>query len=238
MRFRIDFAASTPKDVSAPDLNEDAWSHNDSHTCIGLSDGASESFDSRTWARNLVEKYVTDQDVDSQWVDSVARAYAQTVDFDSLGWAAQRAYDRGSFATLLGLRLVEDATDLDVLCVGDSLAVHMRRGVVLATFPFTKPEDLEARPTLVSTRREANTFLTEPGFFTRETWGVLPGDVIYAVTDAVAHWLLSEMTTETDTLEILQELSSEEEFSELVLGLRAGHRMKLDDSTLLRLVVE
>ena len=238
MRFRIDFAASTPKDVSAPDLNEDAWSHNGSHTCIGLSDGASESFDSRTWARNLVEKYVTDQDVDSQWVDSVARAYAQTVDFDSLGWAAQRAYDRGSFATLLGLRLVEDATDLDVLCVGDSLAVHMRRGVVLATFPFTKPEDLEARPTLVSTRREANTFLTEPGFFTRETWGVLPGDVIYAVTDAVAHWLLSEMTTETDTLEILQELSSEEEFSELVLGLRAGHRMKLDDSTLLRLVVE
>lgn len=238
MRFRIDFAASIPKDASAPDLNEDSWAHNGSQTCIGLSDGASESFDSQTWARSLVEKYVDDQGVDSRWVESVAREYAQSVDFDNLGWAAQRAFDRGSFATLLGLRLVENTTDLDVLCVGDSMALHMRRGVVLATFPFTNPEDFNARPTLVSTRRDANSFLSEPGFFTRETWTVLPGDVIYAATDAVAHWLLSEMSTKVDTLQTLQELSSEVEFSGLVLELRAAHRMKLDDSTLLRLVVE
>lgn len=238
MRFRIDFAASVPKDAASPSLNEDAWTHDEACTCVGLSDGASESFDSRTWARSLVEKYVDDQNVDAHWVDAVARQYIQSVDFDSLGWSAQRAFDRGSFATLLGLKLVENATDLDVLCVGDSLAVHMRRGAVLATFPFTKPEDLEARPTLVSTRREANTFLEEPGFFTRETWTVLPGDVIYAVTDAVAHWLLSEMHTCADTLQTLQELSTEGEFAELIFELRAAQRMKLDDSTLIRLVVE
>lgn len=240
MHFRIDFAASIPKDASSPTLNEDAWAYNDEHTCIALSDGASESFDSRTWAKCLVEKYAADQCFDGGWVSSVVKAYDQSVDFDSLGWAAQRAFDRGSFATLLGLTLVEDTSDLEVLCVGDSLVVHMRRGAILDSFPFTKPEGFDAHPTLVSTKREANRFLTEPGFFTSasKTWTVTPGDVIYIMTDAVGHWLLTEATTCAETLETLQELSSEDELVTLVHQLRAEQRMKLDDSTLIRLVVE
>jgi hypothetical protein len=240
VRLRIDFAASIPKDVASAELNEDAWAHNEELTCIALSDGASESFDSRTWANSLVSKYVFDQRFKAAWVEEAVREYAQSIDFDNLGWAAQRAFERGSFATFLGLKLAENGTDLDILCVGDSLAMHVRRGAALDTYPFQQPEEFDARPTLISTRREANQFLDESGFFSKAstTWTVAPGDVVYIATDAVGHWLLTEAVTCAETMETLQGLNAETEFQALVLDLRNEHRMKLDDSTLIRLVVE
>lgn len=239
MRLHIDFASSIPKDVASPELNEDAWAHNEELTCVALSDGASESFDSRTWADCLVAKYVIDHRFDSAWVDSAVREYVHSIDIDNLGWAAQRAFERGSFATLLGLNLAENGTELDILCVGDSLAMHVRRGSVLTTYPFKQPEEFDARPTLMSTKKEANIFLNEPSFLlsTMTTWMVSLGDVIYLATDAVGRWLLSEASTSLEVMETLQGLTSEAEWEALVLELRNEHRMKLDDSTLIRLVV-
>jgi hypothetical protein len=240
VRLRIDFASSIPKDGASPELNEDAWSYNEELTCIALSDGASESFDSKTWANCLVSKYAIDQRFESAWVKAVIGEYVNSVDIDSLGWAAQRAFERGSFATLLGLKLCENGTDLDILCVGDSLAMHVRRGSVVATYPFSRPEEFDARPTLISTKKEANNFLEEQGFFSNasETWLVAPGDIIYAATDAVGQWLLAEASTSSDVMEMLQGLTLDTELASLVLELRNEHRIKLDDSTLIRLVVE
>lgn len=240
MRFRIDLAASVPKDATSPELNEDAWSHDESKTCLALSDGASESFDSRSWARLLVRKFVDDQCITPEWANSAIHAYSKSVDVDSLGWAALRAFDRGSFATLLGITMADNETDVGVLCVGDSLAMLVRRGVVLDTYPFTKPEHFDARPTLISTKPGTNTFLTKPSFFgtSSKTWAVLPGDVIYAVTDAVGHWLLTQAFGNKDFLETFGHLNSEDDFAVLVHNLRAERKIRLDDSTMIRLVVE
>jgi hypothetical protein len=240
VRFRVEFAASVPKDATTPALNEDAWAHDDTMTCVALSDGASESFDSKSWARLLVDRYVNDQRFDTDWVSQAVKGYVSQVDFDSLGWAQQRAFDRGSFATLLGLTLAENDVDLDVLSVGDSLAIHVRDGIVLDTYPFTHPEQFNARPKLVSTKSSSNAFLAEPGFFgtCSKTWTVQPGDVIFAATDAVGQWFLSQMHAETNVLDTLAEAMSDVDFSMLVERLRAEHQMKLDDSTLVRLLVE
>jgi len=239
VRFQVDFAASIPKDATAPTLNEDAWAHNDCRTCVALSDGASESFDSKSWARLLVHQYAEDQRFNGEWVARAVKTYMSQVDFDSLGWAQQRAFDRGSYATLLGLTLAENDVDMDILAVGDSLAVHLRDGVVLDTYPFTRPEQFEARPKLLSTKAASNTFLAESDFFgsCSKTWSVQDGDVVLAVTDAVGQWLLSEYVNKTHGVEILSKITSESDFSELVERLRAEHHIKLDDSTLLRLLV-
>jgi hypothetical protein len=240
VRFRVDFAASVAKDVTAPALNEDAWAHDERLTCVALSDGASESYDSRSWARLLVDQYIGDQRFDAEWVSRAVKGYVSQVDFDQLGWAQQRAFDRGSYATLLGLVLAENDVDLDVLAIGDSLAVHVRDGVVLDTYPFTRPEEFEDRPKLVSTKSASNAFLGDSGFFgsCSRTWTVQAGDIVFAATDAVGQWLLSECLAEPGMLETLATMTSKSDFFVMLERLRAEHRIKLDDSTFIRLLVE
>lgn len=240
MRFRIDFSASVPKDVTTPALNEDAWAHDDRLTCVALSDGASESYDSKSWARLLVDRYVGNQRFDAEWVSRAVKDYLSQVDFDSLGWAQQRAFDRGSYATLLGFALAENEVDLDILAVGDSLAVHIRDGVILDTYPFTQPEEFDARPKLVSTKSASNKFLCDSDFFgsSSKTWAIQEGDIVFAVTDAVGQWFLSEFQINPEIVDVLTKLTLGTDFLVLVERLRVENQIKLDDSTFIRLLVE
>jgi hypothetical protein len=240
VRFRVDLTASVPKDVTCPTLNEDAWAHNEEFTCVALSDGASESFDSKTWANLLVDRYVHDHAMTPDWVAEALNEYTSGFNFEELTWSAQRAFDRGSFATLLGLVIGHNETDLEVLCIGDSLALHVRDGAVIASFPFDRPEQFDARPTLLSTKGHANSLWANSEFFlgASRTWKVQPGDVIYAVTDAVGHRILSQLAGDGAIAGTLVSVNSEPEFTDLVQQLRASREMRLDDSTVLRLIVE
>jgi hypothetical protein len=241
VRLRVDLAASVPKDGERPELNEDIWAHEPGLTCFALSDGASESYDSKRWARLLVQKYAADPHFLPAWVDAAVSDYNGSVDFDALSWSQQAAFERGSFATLLGLQLAENRREIEVLAVGDSLACHIRNGVLLASYPYTTPEEFDARPALLSTIGSGNTFLRDPEFFARntsKTWVVEAGDVVLLVTDAMGQWLLREMSVDAGSLVTLAAVTSESELGELTARLRAEHRMRVDDTTLLRLVVE
>jgi hypothetical protein len=240
VRFHVDLSASVPKDIASPALNEDAWALNEERTCVALSDGASESFDSKTWANLLVARYARDHAMTPDWVGEALREYSSGFCFEELTWSAQRSFERGSFATLLGLVIGHNETDLEVLSIGDSLALHVRDGNVIASFPFDRPEQFDARPTLFSTKGQANSLWANSEFFlsASRTWKVQPGDVIYAVTDAVGHWILSHLTEDKTLLESLANVHSAADFTALVQQLRVSRDMRLDDSTVLRLIVE
>lgn len=233
MRLCIELAASVPKDPERQDLNEDAYAVGAS--CVAVTDGASESYDSQAWARLLATAYANEQSVSVEWVAERIRAYLESTDVESLSWSRQAAFDRGSFATLLGLVLVPDEQEVDVLAVGDSLAVHVRDGAVLSSFPFAKPEDFDVRPQLLSTLTIANAFINEHEFFKNnsEAWKVRLGDCILLMTDAVGHWLL----TYPEELPILLALSSAEAFEQFVIERRQDRRMRLDDSTIMRIAL-
>lgn len=231
--------ASVPKDLTRPDLNEDAWLADDERQRWALSDGASESYDSRVWASSLVRKYVEDPSVGPAWVNDLVEDYASSVDYPSLTWSQQGAYDRGSFGTLLGLEMAENGHELEVLAIGDSLAIHVRDGSIIATFPYHQPQEFDSRPQLLSTQQAANAFVNEAGFITEhssQTWAPQPGDTIVLVTDAIGQWLLQELNTESSPLDTLLQVASTKELEGLVTAMRAERRMKLDDSTLVRLV--
>lgn len=241
MRLRVDLVASVPKDPERPELNEDAWAPNEALTCFAVSDGASESYDSRAWAQLLVAKYASDPHFLPSWVEDATAKYSQHVDFDSLSWSKQAAYERGSFATLLGLQLAENGREVKVLAVGDSLACQLRGGDLVATFPYSSAEEFDARPALLSTLASKNAFLAEPDFFARNTartWTIEAGDVLLLTTDAVGQWLLRESANEPSSLLAVASICSDADLAELVLRMRAEQRMRYDDSTVVRLVVE
>ena len=241
MKLRMDLTASVPKDVERPEQNEDSWAWDKALTCFALSDGASESYDSRTWAQLLVKRFATDPSFSPAWIAEAVAEYLQRIDYGALSWSQQAAFERGSFSTLLGLQLVESGQAVEVLAVGDSLACHVRSGALISTFPYVAAEEFEARPALLSTLRSENCFLLETRFVAhnmRVTWTVQAGDVILLVTDAVGQWLLREKLNHPSSLQTLAAMSCSTELAALVLRMRAERRMRYDDSTVIRLIVD
>jgi hypothetical protein len=205
-----------------------------------VSDGASESFDSRAWAALLVNAYIADPAFSALWLSKVLATYLATVDYESLSWSKQAAFDRGSFATLLAVEVAPNG-NIEVLALGDSVAFHLRGDKLVTSFPYTSAEEFDARPQLLSTVAVSNTFITEPGFFgrnTSRTWHVQAGDIILLATDAVSQWALRERQSERDALNYLRAVASLEDFELEVLELRRQARIRVDDSTIIRLVVE
>lgn len=223
------------------DLNEDNWAANQELTCVAVSDGASESYDSNRWSEMLVKKYVDNPIFVPEWVHEAVAQYNSAVDFETLSWSQQMAFERGSYATLLALQLAENGEEVEILAIGDSLAIHCRDGALLKSYPFSSPEQFDARPQLLSTLSAGNGFLQVANFFhtrTSKTWRLMDGDVIYLMTDAVGQWVLRSLPSTPSSLDELRDIDSFDSLVELVHRCRDEGQMKLDDSTLIRLVVE
>jgi hypothetical protein len=215
--------------------NEDCWQN--SHKGAGaVSDGASVSFDSASWSRILARRYAQHPKIDLDWVAQAIADYAKLHDRDSLAWMQQAAFDRGSFASLLG---VTDRGDgrIGVLAIGDSLAVLCDGDRVIASFPYESPEQFEARPQLLSTNPVENVFLSEPdalaGLCTEWDLGPLDEPALLCVTDALGCWLLSQRDCGKAPVSRLRAIVKPRGFARFVEEERAAGRMRRDDTTLL-----
>jgi hypothetical protein len=240
VQFRFDLAVSVPKDPEREDLNEDAFDVSENNQIIALSDGASESYDSKTWARMLVHNFVNSPSFSSNWVKAVQEKYAAGIDFKNLSWSKQMAFERGSFATLITVNCAPLSNGVEVFSIGDSLAVLVRDGRYTQSYPFDTPEQFDARPELLSTLSHLNNFTDDGEFVSNEhnqIWATQHGDWILLVTDAVGQWLLREINHEPSSIELLLQINTDEQFEELVVAMRSERRMKLDDSTMIRLAV-
>jgi hypothetical protein len=250
--LRKRFAASVPKDPAAPELNEDSLGCDESRQVFVLSDGASESFNSRLWSRILVGVGLEVRPRSPRGFCQALRHCINVYDDWCRGlvmtWAEEAAFARGSFATLLAVRAARGAGDALVLGTGDSLAVLAAGNEIVSTFPYTSAEQFAERPHLLSTRAALNRLggidivealrslcREEPAGPIHRKWrleGMRDARVV-CVTDAVGAWLLDGESRGEPRLRRLLEIASAEELRSLVEEERRQRRMRLDDSTLL-----
>ncbi|KAF0146139.1 MAG: hypothetical protein FD153_181 [Rhodospirillaceae bacterium] len=232
--MRVVFIAKVPKLALEPGLMEDAAAARHYRGLYAVSDGASESYGSAAWARTLVTRFVNNPGVGATWVTAAIKEYNSRFNREAMSWSAQAAFDRGSFATLLGVRISGDRAR--VLGVGDSLAVLVSDGRLTASFPYRDAEQFKAHPVLLSTVPEKNAALLVPGTTKRLTtnWSLkgLKAPTILMMTDALGAWLLADPDIR---LQCLLSLPSRTAFAALVDNERAAETMRRDDSTLLRL---
>lgn len=219
----------------AGEANEDAWQH--SHKGAGaVSDDASVSFDSAAWSRLLVRRYAQHPEFDAAWLEGAITAYAELRDRDQLPWMQQAAFDRGSFASLLGVR-DKGGGRIAVLAIGDSLAVLCDGDRIVASFPYVSPEEFDARPRLLSTNPAENRFLGEPGALAQRQceWdlGLFGNPAVLCVTDALGRWLLGEEGAEPTPIAKLRRIDKPRGFARLVRTERDAGRMRRDDTTML-----
>lgn len=214
------------KEAKEPHLNEDAIACANAKGVYAVSDGASESFASRRWARILVNRYVRRPAIDEPWLSHAIASYYTAFDRAAMSWSAQAAFDRGSFATLLGLRL--DPCGVSILGIGDSLAVLDDGVEIDATFPYSEPEQFRANPLLLSTIYDRNAAILSADFTTR--WQLNSKSKLFCMTDAIGAWLLS---ARSERMARLRGLQTRAEFVAFVEGARADGTMRRDDTTLL-----
>ena len=145
------FHHTVGKQLHEPRQNDDYYSPN-SFSEDGpfvISDGASESYDAKTWSRLLVGLYRQQPEFSSAWVDQATARYTASHDIAALSWSRQAAFERGSFATLLAIH-ANGGPHAEILAVGDSLAVLGHGGSFRQSFPYETPEQFGAHPLLIS----------------------------------------------------------------------------------------
>lgn len=240
--MKRDFSGTVPKDPGCPEANEDKFAFSEDGKRLALCDGASESYDSRLWADLLARRFVSDPKVRPEWVASVLAEYSAAHDFQTMTWSKQAAYERGSFATLVGVEYFDEHQAVEVLAIGDSIALLADGGKLIQSWPFEDPERFKERPTLLATITGHNDFIGASGFWTAhgKTFHIegLAAPRLLCMTDALGEWALKEALSGGAGFAELLSMQSEEQLSELVIRERAERRMRVDDSTLLVLSFE
>jgi hypothetical protein len=235
-KSRLPLAFSVPK--REDQHNEDSF-HRSTKGVHALSDGASVSFDSASWARILVRRYTRDPEFTREWLAAAISEFLELYDRDSLPWMQQASFDKGSFASLLGVRIVDGGRLIQVLSVGDSLAVLCDGDRIKATFPLSDASEFTRSPQLICTNPAENAFLDEVDFaydlVADWTFHGLEQPALLCMTDALGHWLLSQRDRNASPISVLRQVKTPGAFARFVQEERAAGRMKRDDTTLMAL---
>src|SRR5574337_652587 len=154
--MRIVFSGVIPKELEYPDSNEDAYLIE--NNTIAISDGASESFDAKNWAQILVQRFISNVQFNEAWLSDAIKEYSCLYNREELSWSKQASFDRGCFATLLGIVYHEESKSIEVFSVGDSLAVLIDNGHLNKSYPYVSFEEFSQEPSLLSTNNIFNDF--------------------------------------------------------------------------------
>jgi hypothetical protein len=234
--MKCEFIGTCPKDFSEPESNEDKFAFSEDGLVVALCDGASESYNSKLWARMLSEKYVSDPCLTPDWIHKVVDRYAAEHDFANMSWSKQAAFERGSFATLLGIKRNVADSNVEVLAVGDCIAFLVDGDRLVDSWPFSDPEHFKNRPTLLSTLHELNRFASEDDFPANRTHVFnmqgLTAPRVFCMSDAIGEWAL-RLAQEEQSIAKWNDLLAQERLETIVAEQRESRRMRIDDSTVI-----
>ena len=229
-------AYTLPKADNASN-NEDRYSVSHRLGLAAISDGASTSFDSFSWAKILVRRYCQQPVVHERWLCEAIREFNSFYDRDAMPWMEQAAFDKGTFASLLGIRQIEDTESVRLFAVGDTTAILCDGDAHVSTFPYTRTEEFLHSPELLSTVHRFDRVPLDEHFNQAHSvsWELsgMRIPTILCMTDALAHWCFTQFENGADPIGRLHALRTLRKFRNFVEGERAARRMRVDDTTLL-----
>lgn len=223
-------AFTAPKSGESP--NEDRYAVSLDRSACAISDGASVAFDSGPWAEILANGFVHGQSFTREWLAEAAAAYLALYDRETMDWMQQGALDRGSFASLIGVRPGSIDMSIEVVSVGDSMLAVLEAGELVLTVPYTDSKQFESSPQLICTSAYENEGIFDNGLevpFQTIDLSSYIDPIIILVSDALGQWILDHKERSHELLSKL----TQEEFEEFISSEREFGRMRRDDTTLL-----
>ena len=196
------------------------------------------SFNSRTFANLIVKKYIRNPSVNCQWIDEIAKKYNKVYENGNLSWSKQAAFERGSFATLLGIRYSVARDIVEITSIGDSLIVLLNGSQYVKAFPYAKSQDFFQHPVLLSTKTEKNSFLNNTFFYKehRTRWNLseYSNPILLIMTDALGQWALNNHEIETPKWIELTNIEDMTSLIQLVSREWKNKNLRNDDITLIQ----
>jgi hypothetical protein len=229
--------ATVPKAGNSPDENEDAAATSQDGLRFAVADGATEGWESGSWAKQIAATYVVSPPsavIFPEWLAVVRQEWVQPELPDPVAWYVEEKRSQGSFATLIGLELKHSKSMTRwawrTVAIGDSCLFHIRSGQIKVAFPLSNPKEFGDRPSLIPS---SPTFHC-PGLTSR-IGRAAPGDFLLLATDAVAANLLAlpDPTAWDPVLTAVRDSLRTGDQAPLVACLLAFQAKKNDDMTLI-----
>ena len=218
---------------------EDGFAYDEATQRASIADGASSATASGTWARMLTSGFVTapfatgDRASFGNWLGSRQGEWVPPESAGSDDWWNDAVAERGSWATLAVIAIDDSPTGwtVETGTVGDTCIVHVRDGERLHLVPDMEPDDFDSFPELVGT--DPKSVVRTVGAYVPETFEARDGDLVLAMTDALAEWALLHDRSQDDVWDTLASVD-QASLAMLVHDERHADRMVNDDVTLFR----
>lgn len=236
------------KEDCAPAECEDAISINAGSWRYALADGATEGFDSRSWAQQLVERWTEadpaplTSELFRPWVEEQGRLLHATWTDRALPWYAEEKARQGSYAAFVGLEFRAgegDALRWQAIALGDSCMIQRRGGAVFRALPISDSSLFNSSPLLVPSLRSLQE--TALPHATVDGGSVERGDVFLLLSDAGAAWYLKlsqERKAVAEEFDARLAASDTGALVELFRQERQAKRIINDDIAILRIAIE
>ncbi|WP_433672432.1 hypothetical protein ACQP06_12905 [Nocardia sp. CA-136227] len=181
---------SVAKNGRAPAENEDRAGAG--RYRFAVADGATDSARAEVWADILVEAFIRTPVTDIFDPIVLARLREQwwtEVDRPGLPWHATRKLrEQPGAAAFVGIEVDPTRESFAVTAVGDSCALHIRQGELLAVGPVENSRQFGSyQPCLVKALADAELFRD---LLWHNEFSYQPGDVVVLASDALAKYLL------------------------------------------------
>lgn len=218
-------------------------------TAVAIADGATESSFARAWAQALTEGFACaplsekpDLTELMERVRPLQEQWHAGIAWDRLPWFAEDKARNGAFAALLTLRfeapLITPETDESsserlwhALAIGDTCLFQIRDDALHLAFPLAESAAFDSTPLLLSSNPARNLQVWDQAQALKGVYR--PGDILLLMTDALAKWFLTEVEAGAKPWHTLCAFQDQTEFAAMTMTLRAEHRLKNDDTSLL-----
>lgn len=209
--------------------------------CYAVADGATTGAFSAEWAQALVATVVSNWSVTCSLeacAEKLRETWAHRFASLQLPWYAEAKARAGSFATLLSLRIAppqdgECEGKWEAAAIGDTCLFQVRDDQLHEAFPLTTSTAFGSTPDLLASKRSGDA----PSLEVPANGDWQAGDQFYLMTDALAAWFLSSHEQSIcPWAEIAAWRSvnaTDDHFVEWIAELRADHRLRNDDVTLI-----
>jgi hypothetical protein len=228
---KLDHDASECEDVIAFDL----------HTArFAVTDGATEAFHAKQWARNLAEHWVQNEAILTleefrKWVANEGRELHDSWKGLTLSWYSEEKARAGSFAAFVGVEIDLKTQSWKAIALGDACLLHCRGGELLKSFPLSRSESFNSSPILVA----SNAVLHESTMSSAvvDEGSCESGDVLLLASDAAASWCLQRFENGDFEPEFLT-TNDDGELRRFFDTERQAGRIRNDDLAIVRIEIK
>jgi hypothetical protein len=174
---------------------EDAFACNRTTMRFAVADGATESFDSASWAQRLATKWVNTSGLLTteefwSWLKNEGQAHNDSWNRQDLPWYSMEKRQAGSFAAFVGVEIqIGREAKWKAIALGDSCFVQSRNGNVEVVFPVSSSAGFGSAPILAPSFADVNPHALSA--IALQSGDILAGDRILLLSDAIAAWYLS-----------------------------------------------